>query len=168
MVTRKGTRLSVLGELANTWSEDNRTGKSGDATSSVNNARTGEVDVAVTPVERVAKLGEPSATPSPRTEERVVHRTAEQTPDNERLELPTLSHRASRNGCGGVHERHHVEEERGRCARVSEIATVEPGTGPSALPQEDPVTGTDECTTCRMVESVVEARQQVAVATEHE
>jgi hypothetical protein len=50
-MARKSARLSILAELANTWSEDNRTGKSGDATSSVNNARTGEVDVAVTPVE---------------------------------------------------------------------------------------------------------------------
>ena len=51
VVTRKGTRLSVLAELANTWSKHDRTGESSDTTSSVNNTRTGEVDVAVAPVQ---------------------------------------------------------------------------------------------------------------------
>ena len=50
-MARKGTRLSVLAELANTWSEDNRTGKSSDTTSSVNNTGTGEIDIAVAPVQ---------------------------------------------------------------------------------------------------------------------
>ncbi|CAB4660151.1 unannotated protein [freshwater metagenome] len=164
----KSTRLSVLAELANTWSEDDRTGERSNTTSSMHNTRTGEVDVAIAPVQRVAKLGEPAAAPGPRTEKWVVDGTAEQAPDNEGLELPALSHRASGNGCGGVHERHHVKEECGCCARVGKIAAVEPGTGPSALPQEDPITGTDECAASSLVQAVIEARQHIAVATEHE
>ena len=150
-MARKGTRLSILAKLANTWSEDDRTGKSRHATSSVNNTGTGEIDVAVPPVQRVAQLGQEATTPGPCTEERIVNSSTEQAPNYEGLKPPTLSHRTCRNGRCGVHEGHHVEEERSGCARIGEIATIEPRTGPSALPQEDPVTGTDECAASGLV-----------------
>ena len=168
MVAWKGTGLAVLAELSDTRAEHDGTSQSGHTTGSVNHAGTSEVDVAIAPVQRVPELGEPAATPGPCTEQRVVDGAAEQAPDHERLELPALSHRPGRDGGRGVHEGHHVEEERSRCAGIGKVGTVEPGAGPAALPQEHPVTGTDESATSSVVEAIVEAREQVAIATEHE
>ena len=49
-------------------------------------------------VEAVAELAQPATTPGPATEDRVVEGTTEQAPSDERLPLPTLSHRAGGDG----------------------------------------------------------------------
>ena len=134
------SRLAVGAVLADAGTEHDRAGQAGDATHRVHHTGAGEVDVAEPEVDVVAELAEPTATPGPPTEDRVVERAAEQAPADERLPLPPLGHRAGRDGRGGVHERDHVEEERRDRDAVRDAGQREA----APAPQERPVTEADQ------------------------
>ena len=123
--------LAVLAVLADARSEHERTGEGGDAAHGVHDAGAGEVDVAEAGVDALAEAGQPAAAPRPRAEQRVVDRAAEQAPADERLPLPPLGHGARRDGGGGVHEGHHVEEEGQHAGRVQVAAAAEERVAPS-------------------------------------
>src|SRR5262245_51814711 len=55
-------------------------------------------------------LGQPTTTPNPVRIQTIGQRDPE-TIDNKVLPSPSFGHRASWDGCGGVHEDHHEEEE---------------------------------------------------------
>src|SRR5262245_13299733 len=55
-------------------------------------------------------LGQPTTTPNPVRIQTIGQRDPE-TIDNKVLPSPSFGHRASWNGCGGVHEDHHKEKE---------------------------------------------------------
>ena len=133
-------RLAVGPVLPDPGTEDERAGQSGDATHHVHDAGAGEVDVAVAHARGLTELGEPAAAPRPRREQRVVDGAAEQAPADERVPLPPLGHGAGRDRRRRVHERDHVQEER-RGRHVVGVALEEE----TALPEEDPVSRTDQC-----------------------
>src|SRR5918992_4325941 len=59
----------------------------------------------------LAELAQPAPAPDPVSVQRVEERSAEETPENEGLELPALGHRPRGDRGGGVHECDHVEGE---------------------------------------------------------
>ena len=111
VMTRQRPGLAVLAELADASAEHDGTGQGGEAAHGVDDAGTGEVDVAEAEADAVTELGQPAAAPGQAGEQRVVERAAEQTPHDEALPLPPLRHRPRRDRGRGVHEGHHVEEE---------------------------------------------------------
>ena len=164
-MTGHGNGLAVL-ELADARTEHERAGQSGDAAHGVHDAGAGEVDVADAQVSRVPQLVEPAAAPCPGAEQRVVEATAEEAPHHEALPLPPLGHGPRRDGRGGVHERDHVKEEPEE--RGADVLAAQ---GEAALPEEDPVVGTDEGgvgSARRGAEAEVEAGQVVGEPAEHE
>ena len=132
VVGSEESRLAVLAELADPCAQHLGPGQRGDAAHGVDDAGAGEVDVAVAQAEVVPELGEPAAAPRPGTEQRVVDGAAEETPDDEALELPALGHGPGGDGGGGVHEGDHVEEERHHRNVVTVAAQGRRGPGQDA------------------------------------
>ena len=78
----------------------------------------------MTETEFLSKRRQPATAPHPVGEKRVDHHRHEEPEDDERRELPALSHRAGRDRAGGVHE-HHLEEEEREHADVVGVAAQE-------------------------------------------
>ena len=139
VVTRDRLRPAVLSILADAGTEHDRTRERGHASHRVHDAGAGEVDVAVAEVRARAELGEPTAAPGPRAEQRVVDRAAEEAPRDEVVPLPAFGHRAGRDRRRRVHERGHVEEVREHRDGRGLARHEQRG-----LPQEHPVAAADE------------------------
>ena len=95
-VRRQGARLAVGTVLPDASTEHHGTGETGDATHGMHHSGSREVDVAEPEIDVVPELAEPTATPGPTTEDRVVEGATEQAPADERLPLPPLGHCAGR------------------------------------------------------------------------
>ena len=111
VVAGDAPRGAVGGELADAGADDDGAGERGSAADGVDDAGTGEVDVAGAEAHRVPDLWRASRRPRSTREQRVEDGAAEQAPDHEAAPLPPFGHRSGRDRGDGVHEGHHVEEE---------------------------------------------------------
>ena len=159
-MTRYRLRPTVPPVLADAGPEHDRTRQRRHASHRVYDAGAREVDVSVAEARARAEFGEPSPTPGPRTEQRVVDRAAEESPHDEVVPLPAFGHRAGRDRRGRVHERGHVEE-----VREHRNGRGLAGHEQRSPPQEHPVTAAEQLATHP---GVVAKKVRKRVAPEHQ
>ena len=104
VVSRQRADCAVAPELSDARADHVSAGERHHSACHVHDRRPGEIDMTVTQAEVNAELREPSAAPDPVAVQRVEEHRHENSVDEECFELPSLRHRAGRNGGGGVHE----------------------------------------------------------------
>ena len=110
VVARHRKRLAVAHELPDSRSDDHRHRQSGDASDRVDDARTGEVRIAVSQAEVGAEVREPATAPRPVGIKRIREGAHHKRRHDERRVLPAFGRRAGHDGERGIHE-HHLEQE---------------------------------------------------------